>query len=154
MTSQFSSEIRNLARFRHALRKFQRLSDQAVSKAGLTAQQHQLLLGIAGFTGRDRVTISELADFLQIQHHSAVELVNRAEGQGLVSREVNDDDHRQVHVFLSGDGMRKLRMLGPLHRKELSGMRRILDLFRLERDNAANERLASRQMKGSKKRRD
>src|SRR5579884_1043720 len=39
---------------------------------GLTPQQHQLLLGVAGFTGRGWATITELAEFLQERHNAVV----------------------------------------------------------------------------------
>lgn len=139
-----AAEIRTLARFRHAIRKFLHFSEQAVRKAGLTPQQHQLLLGVAGFTGEESATIGDLAEFLQVRHHSAVGLVDRAEAAGLVRREVPADDQRVVRVVLTADGARKLRALGPLHRKELAGMRRIVDIYRLERDNSTQAKASAR----------
>jgi len=137
MADPLLSDIRNLARFRHALRAFQRLSEQVVRKVGLTPQQHQLLLGVAGANDRGAATITQLAEFLQVKHHSAVGLVDRAEAARLVRRDANPDNHREVLVTLTADGTRKLRALADLHRRELAGMRRSLDLFRLERDSAA-----------------
>ena len=144
------SDLRNLARFRYALRKFERSSEQVVRKAGLTPQQHQLLVGVAGFTAKDSATITDIAEFLQVRHHSAVGLVDRAEAAGLVRREVNPDDQRVVYVSLTSDGQRKLRTLAALHRKELSGLRRSLDIFRLERDNATTTKAALRGTKASR----
>jgi DNA-binding MarR family transcriptional regulator len=138
------SEIRNLARFRYALRKFQHFSEQVARRAGLTPQQHQLLLGVAGFNDKGAATIGEIAEFLQVRHHSAVGLVDRAEEAGLVRREVNPDDQREVNVTLTTDGSRKLRALAELHHKELSGLRRSLDIFSLEKDNAAIAKAAQR----------
>jgi len=54
-----------------------------------------------------------------------------------VRRDANPDNHREVLVTVTADGARKLRALADLHRRELAGMRRSLDLFRLERDSAA-----------------
>jgi len=82
--------------------------------------------------------VGELADFLQLRHHSVVGLIDRAEAMELVRREPNPEDRREVHVTLTGDGLRKLRMLESLHRKELSGMRR-MDLFRLDGQRPAKE---------------
>ncbi|MFQ5666175.1 MAG: MarR family winged helix-turn-helix transcriptional regulator [Candidatus Binatia bacterium] len=144
MAGPSQSDIRNLARFRYAIRKFLRFNEQAARQAGLTPQQHQLLLGVAGFTGKNSAKIGEIAEFLQVQHHSAVGLVDRAEAMGLVRRHVNPDDRREVRVCLTADGVRKLRTLAALHRKELSGMRRMLDIFRLERDNATIARMQAR----------
>lgn len=128
------SDIRNLARFRYAIRKFLRFSEESARKAGLTPQHHQLLLGVAGFTDNDSVTVSQLAEFLQVRHHSAVGLVDRAQAMGLVQREANPSDRREVHVSLTPEGWRKLRTMAALHRKELLQMRRSFDIFRLERD--------------------
>jgi len=129
------ADIRNLARFRYAVRKFLRFSEEAARDSGLTPQQHQLLLGVAGFTGKGWATIGELADFLQVRHHSVVGLVDRAESLGLVRRQVNPDDRRQVHISLTAEGGRKMRALAELHRKELYGMRRSFDLPALEGDS-------------------
>lgn len=148
MTAATQSELRNLARFRYAMRRFLRFSEEAAREAGLTPQHHQLLLGIAGFTGNGWATISELADFLQVRHHSVVGLIDRAEALGLVRREVNPEDHREVQVSLSPEGARKLRSLATLHRKELNGMRRSFDLLYLERDS---KRINSQAARGSKR---
>jgi DNA-binding MarR family transcriptional regulator len=128
------SDLRNLARFRYAIRRFLHASDQAARKAGLTPQHHQLLLGVAGFTGKGWATVGDLAEFLQVRHHSVVGLVNRAVAMGLVRREVNATDRREVHVVLTADGARKLRVLTELHHKELNAMRRGIDLPIFERD--------------------
>ena len=134
MTVPSPSEVRNLARFRYAIRKFLRASDEAARRAGLTPQHHQLLLGVAGFTGKGWATVGELAEFLQVHHHSVVGLVDRAAATGLVRREVNPADRREVRVVLTGDGMRKLRTLTELHRKELNAMRKGVNLPQFERD--------------------
>jgi len=134
MAGPLSSETRNLARFRYAVRKMFSTTDAEARRAGLTPQQHQLLLGVVGFTGKGWATITDLAECLQLRHHSAVGLVDRAEEAGWVRREENPENRRQVHVVLTADGLRKLRQLGDLHRKELSGLRRSFDIFRLERD--------------------
>jgi DNA-binding MarR family transcriptional regulator len=129
------SDIRNLARFRYAIHRFLRFSDEAAREADLTPQHHQLLLGVAGFTGKGWATISDLADFLQVRHHSVVGLVDRAEALGLVRREVNPEDRREVHVSLTADGARKLRALATLHSRELNRMRRSFNLLYLEGDS-------------------
>src|SRR5713101_5988962 len=72
--------------FRHALRRFLHYSEEGARAAGLTAQQHQLLLAVKGQPGRDWATISDLAESLQIRHHAAVGLVDRCEHGGLVVR--------------------------------------------------------------------
>jgi DNA-binding MarR family transcriptional regulator len=136
MTGPAQPDLRNLARFRYAIRRLLRLSEEAAREAGLTPQQHQLLLGVAGHTGDGSASIGELAEFLQVRHHSVVGLVDRAQAMGLVRRTPNPDDRREVRVSLTADGTRKLRMLASLHRKELSGMRRSLDLLDVEERGA------------------
>ena len=148
MPAPSQSDIRNLARFRYALRRFLYFSEQVARRVGLTPQQHLLLLGVAAFTDKDSATIGDIADFLQVRHHSAVGLVDRAEAAGLVRREVNPDDQRVVCVSLTSDGSRKLRMLTDLHHKELAGLRRSLDIFRLEKDNATTAKAEQRASKG------
>ncbi|MEO6753630.1 MAG: helix-turn-helix domain-containing protein, partial [Chthoniobacteraceae bacterium] len=71
------SQYEVLAAFRFALRRFLRFSEDAATAAGITPQQHQALLAIKGFPARDRVTVGELAERLQIRHHSAVGLIDR-----------------------------------------------------------------------------
>jgi DNA-binding MarR family transcriptional regulator len=118
--STFSKEdYATLAEFRYALRCFLRFSEAAAETAGLTLQQHQALLFIIGFPGREQVTIGELAERLQIQHHSAVGLVDRLEEQGLVERTHNSEDRRQVFISLTDKGVGVLKSLASTHREEL-----------------------------------
>lgn len=108
-----------LARFRHQLRLFLAFSEMAAQKAGLTPQQHQALLAIKGFSGPDPVSIGDLARFLLIRHHTAVELVSRMEKLGLLSRVVDAEDGRRVLVLLTKKGERKLQALSRIHVEEL-----------------------------------
>jgi DNA-binding MarR family transcriptional regulator len=113
------SEYETLADFRYALRQFLHFSEQAAEQAGLTPQQHQALLSIMGFPGREQVTVSELAERLQIRHHSAVGLVDRLAAQGLVARQHDSADRRQVYISLSEAGLALLETLSAAHRDEL-----------------------------------
>src|SRR3954452_22183114 len=79
-------EFEALAQFRFGIRRYLRFSEEAVRRHGLTPQQYQLLLALKGFPGREWATVRELADRLQLRHHSVVELVDRAQGHGLVER--------------------------------------------------------------------
>lgn len=111
--------LRQLAEFRYQLRKFLHFSERAARSHGLTPQQHQLLLGIAGFTGRGSATITELAEFLQERHNAVVGLVQRAERRGLVRKSQSTSDHRVVQVFLLPEGERLLGKLTELHQREV-----------------------------------
>ncbi len=90
------SDYRALAEFRHQIRKFLRFSEHAVREAGVETGQYQLMLAIKGMPEGVRPRIRELANRMQIQHHSAVELVNRLEAGGFVRRERGQDDRREV----------------------------------------------------------
>ena len=113
------AEYETLASFRYALRQFLHFSEAAAEATGLTPQQHQALLAIRGFPGRDRVTVGELAERLQIRHHSTVGLVDRLVAQKLVTRELAEDDRRQVYVALTSRGLGTLEQLSDAHRAEL-----------------------------------
>ena len=111
-----------LARFRFGIRRYLRFSEETVRSHGVTPQHYQLMLALKGFPGRDWATVRELAERLQLRHHSVVELVDRAQGQGLVERAAHPDDARAVRVLLSAEGEQILRRLSALHRDELRRM--------------------------------
>jgi DNA-binding MarR family transcriptional regulator len=119
-------EYKALARFRHALRKFLRFSEEEARRAGLTPAQHQLLLVIRGFGDGDGVgpSVSEVAERLQQRHHSVVELVDRAEAGGLVTRTEDQADRRRHLVQLTPTGRDTLARLSVAHRDELRRFRR------------------------------
>jgi len=108
-----------LARFRFGIRRYLRFSEETVRRHGLTPQHYQLLLALKGFPGRDWATLAELAERLQLRHHSVVELVNRAQKQGLVERALHPVDARAVRVELTDDGQLILSRLSAMHRDEL-----------------------------------
>lgn len=116
--------MRNLAQFRYNLRRFLRFSEKAARSCGVTPQQHQLLLGIAGFSARGTATISELAEFLQERNNSVVGLVQRAAESGLVTRQPGALDRRQVVVSLTPRGERILAKLSRLHQDEVLRVQR------------------------------
>jgi DNA-binding MarR family transcriptional regulator len=107
-----------LAEFRHQLRRFQRFSEDAVRAADIEPQQHQMMLAIKG-SPDESLTVGGIAERLQIQHHSAVELVARAETRGLVRRTRGEADRRQVYVDLTESGATALRDLSSTHHREL-----------------------------------
>ena len=94
-----SVDYQALARFRYQLRLFLAFSETAARKAGLTPQQHQALLAIKGFAGPAPASVGDIARFLLIRHHTAVELVNRMVKLGLLSRLVDSEDGRRVLVL-------------------------------------------------------
>lgn len=108
-----------LADFRYRIRKFLRFSESAARSQGLTPKQHQLLLSVKGFPGRDYVTPSELAERLQITHHACVGLIDRCEQLGLVTRRPNPDDGRSVLIEVTDKGLEILRTLSEIHLEEI-----------------------------------
>jgi DNA-binding MarR family transcriptional regulator len=129
------SEYETLAAFRYALRRFIRFSEEAAQAAGITAQQYQALLAIKGFPSRDKVTVGELAERLQLRHHSAVGLIDRLVARKLAAREPSAEDRRQVLVQLTRRGEEVLEKLASVHREQLKriGPEISLLLGRLER---------------------
>jgi len=119
-------EYRALADFRYALRKFLRFSESAARSHGLTPQQHQLLLSIKGFAGREWATVNELAERLQLQQHSVVGIIDRCVQAGLVERIAHLDDLRITEVHLTPTGESVLESLTVAHREELRRMHEVL----------------------------
>jgi DNA-binding MarR family transcriptional regulator len=112
-------EYQALAEFRYHIRKYLRFSEHAARAAGLEPQQHQVLLAIKGLPDATRATIGEVAERLQIQHHSTVELVDRLARRGLVQRKRTGQDRREVLLQLTARGDRILRELSVHHTDEL-----------------------------------
>lgn len=111
-----------LALFRYQIRKFIHFSESAARAHGLTPQNHQLMLAIMGFPGRDYATPKELAERLQVTPHACVELINRCEQLQLVYRVPNPDDGRSIFIRLSESGMRILEDLSEIHMNELKNI--------------------------------
>lgn len=113
------TEYEALANFRYSLRQFLRFSEEAAQNAGLTPQQHQALLAIKGFPEGQSITIGELAERLQIRHHSAVGLVNRLVLKNFARRKHDAADRRQVYLTLTERGQRMLEKLSTAHKEQL-----------------------------------
>jgi DNA-binding MarR family transcriptional regulator len=109
-----------LLELRTGLRRFLDWSERQAKAAGLTATQHQLLLVIRGHRGPGGPSIGEIAELLLLRHHSAVELVDRAEAAGLVQRTADPDQHRVVRLVLTLDGAERLSRLAAQHLDELA----------------------------------
>ncbi len=115
-----TSDYEALAEFRYQIRKFLHFSEAAARGAGIEPQQHQLLLAIRGFGGQEEPpSIGTLAERLKIQHHSAVELVDRLVERGLVARSRGPSDRRQVLIHLTARGESELEKLTAYHLAEL-----------------------------------
>lgn len=114
--------LTTLADFRYQLRRFLAYSERASAHAGLHPQQHQLLLQVAGKREGTLMTIACAAERLGLQHHSAVELVDRSVGEGLLARTHDSGDRRRVILSLTRKGRRTLESLSKDHALELQEM--------------------------------
>jgi len=114
------SDYRALAEFRFQIRRFLHFSEQEARTRDLEPAQHQLLLAIKGMPEGVRPTMRQLAARLCIQHHSAVELVNRLTRRGAVCRRRCQQDRREVLVDLTAAGEHLLRDLTVAHREEFA----------------------------------
>ncbi|MBV9617329.1 MAG: MarR family transcriptional regulator, partial [Ktedonobacteraceae bacterium] len=79
-------------------------SEEAAYAADLEPQQHQLMLAIKGLPEGRKATVGDLAERLQIRHHSTVELIDRLVKRGFVERHRDEDDQRRVIVSLTPQG--------------------------------------------------
>ena len=108
-----------MAELRYQIRRFLRFSENAAREAGIEPQQHQLLLAVRGLPDGLKPTIGVLAERMQLQHHSTVELIDRLVERGFLSRLRALDDRRQVFVKLTHDGEEFLDKLSLHHLQEL-----------------------------------
>ena len=120
------ADIESLAQFRYALRQFLRFSERASRQAGVSPQQHQLLMTIKGMHGRNWANVAEVAERLQVSHHAAVALVTRAQSLRLVKRTQGKEDRRTVQVSLTPKGEELIGRLAELHHQELGRLAGIL----------------------------
>lgn len=141
--------LHDLATFRYTLRKFLHFSENAARHEGITPQQHQLMLGIAGFTPDGHATISQLAEFLQERHHSVVGLIERAQQADLVRRTQDAYDRRVVRVSLTPKGRRILNRLTSLHQQEVARIRSgLLGALSLQPTPSTSPRRAQKSVAG------
>lgn len=105
------SDYQSLAEFRYQIRRFQRFSEESARQAGIEPQHHQIMLAIKGRPASEEPRIAYLAERLQIQHHSAVELLDRLANKGLVTRSRSSEDRREVFVKLTPRGEQVLAEL-------------------------------------------
>jgi DNA-binding MarR family transcriptional regulator len=117
MTTQ--PDFKAMAELRYQIRRFLRFSENAARQAGIEPQQHQLLLAVRGLPDVLKPTIGVLAERMQLQHHSTVELIDRLVERGFLFRLRSTDDKRQVLVKLTHDGEEFLKRLSLHHLQEL-----------------------------------
>jgi DNA-binding MarR family transcriptional regulator len=115
----------SLAEFRLVLRRFLAFSEAETREAGVTSVQYQAMLAIKTYPG-GTMMIRDLAEQMLLQHHGAVQLVDRLARAALVTRVPSPTDRRGVLVGLTPDGEALLERLAALHRRELLRHERLL----------------------------
>lgn len=113
------AQYRQLADFRHTLRRFLRFSEAAAEDAGLSGRQYHALLALRAATAAQPASIGYVAKCLLIKHNSAVELIDRLVKQRLVERRESSEDRRKVELSVTRKGQRLLDRLVDVHRQEL-----------------------------------
>jgi DNA-binding MarR family transcriptional regulator len=108
-----------LADFRYEIRRYLNFSERAARARGVEPHQHQALLALKGLPGDAKATVGVLAERLQIQHHSAVELTDRLVRRGFLRRSRSQADRREVLLHLTRSGENVVWELSLPHRAEL-----------------------------------
>lgn len=114
-----TQDYQALAEFRYQIRRYIRFAEQVARSIGVEPQHHQLLLTVKGMPEGKRATVGEIAERLQIQHHSTVELIDRLVERGLVERQRDEEDQRRVLIYLTAQGEEILHQLSQLAVAEL-----------------------------------
>lgn len=120
------SDYRDQADFRSALRRFLHFSEQQARHAGITPQQHMLLLIVRGHRAYPSVNIGQVAESLQLSHHGASLLVDRGVRRGLLNRREDQEDRRRALVSLTTEGQQILDQITEANRKELGALEGVL----------------------------
>jgi DNA-binding MarR family transcriptional regulator len=113
------AELMALAEFRYQIRRFLRHMEEQSRELGYSPQQYQLLLAIEGLPRDKTPTISALAERMQLNHNSMVELVDRCAERDLIRRTRSGTDRRQVELAVTNEGGAVLRKLASAARQEL-----------------------------------
>jgi DNA-binding MarR family transcriptional regulator len=100
------AEFKALAEFRYQMRRYLRYMEEKARARGYHPQQYQLLLAIEGLPEGKRPTIKTLAERMQLNHNTMVELVDRCEEGGLLRRIREDSDRRLVILAPTPTGKR------------------------------------------------
>lgn len=113
------ADYRDQADFRCAVRRFLSFAEKQARAAGVTPQQYVLLLVVRGHAGYPNVTIGNIAEMLQVRHHSASLLVDRSVKRGLLHRRGDTVDRRRAFVSLTDEGQQILDTILRANRRQL-----------------------------------
>jgi DNA-binding MarR family transcriptional regulator len=112
-------EYKALAEFRYQIRKYLRYMEEAARSYGYHPQQYQFLLAIEGLPDGQTPTIKTLAERMQLNHNSTVELVDRCEQRGLLQRTHDGVSRREVTLVPTSAGIRMMEDQASASRAEL-----------------------------------
>lgn len=120
-TTQLSQlEYRALAEFRYQLRRYLRHMEESARSKGHHPQQYQLLLAIKGLPQSKSPSVSVLAERMQMNHNSLVELADRCEKRGYIRRiRAAGTDRRKVTLAITPAGEAMMRQQASGSRQEL-----------------------------------
>ena len=104
-------DYKTLASVRAELRSFAHFTEQSTSHAGLTPQQHQILLAIRASETAE-LTIGELAEIMLLKPHSVSGIADRLQKLDLVERVRRKAEHR-ASADAEGTGGTCLARSGP-----------------------------------------
>jgi len=133
------SEYIALAEFRYQLRRYLRHMEEEARANGHHPQQYQLLLAIKGLPPPRTPTVSVLAERMQMNHNSLVELADRCEQRGFIRRiRSSGTDRRKVALAITSAGEAMMKQQASASRQELQMIGPVLvdSLQRLMRRNA------------------
>ena len=131
--------VQIMARFREAFRELRCAGSERMLRAGVSMTNLHLLSMIER---HGELTMSRIADLLDVSFSNATGLVDRIEERGLVERIRDPDDRRVVRVRLTEAGVRQLRevdlikddmmqrVLGRLDPEALTGVAKAMDDLR------------------------
>ncbi len=101
LTKESLPEVRILQSIRRIIRAIDIHSKELVSQYNITAPQ---LLALEDIAEHDRTTITELTKRIYLDASTLVGIIDRLEGKGLVRRERDKNDRRQIHIYISDKG--------------------------------------------------
>ena len=107
-----------LAAFRIEIRRFFAFSQNAIEGVGLAPAQYQAMLAIKAHRAAD-MSVTQLAAELFIKVQTAVELIDRMELAGLVTRARCTEDKRRAILSLTPTAERELEALAAMHLTQL-----------------------------------
>ena len=105
----FHGYVQALAHARFVLRRIMRILDEQARKHDLDPLAHQALLQIYG--SEAGMTVSQLADRLDIAPAFGSRLIGQLDKQGLIVRTPHPTDRRASIVNASADGVQRLRSI-------------------------------------------